>query len=922
MPTLDPDRWRDAIPYVDQALDLPEEECAAWLNALRVRDAALAADVQTLLDEYRSLTRDGFLGRSPVAMAGEPLVEGRTLGAYTLVSPIGQGGMGSVWLARRSDGRYERSVAIKFPRIALPASGGERFKREGSLLGRLAHPHIADLIDAGVSPNGQPYLVLEHVDGKPLDQYCDERRLGLEARLRVFLDVLAAVDHAHAHLIVHRDIKPPNILVTADGHVKLLDFGIAKLLASDADAGAAEPLTREGGAAMTPEYAAPEQVTGGAVTTATDVYALGVVLYLLLTGRHPAGTGTRSPAELIKAIVETVPTRPSAVVELDSSGVGHDSPAVRASRRSLNPEKLRRALRGDLDTLVAKALKKDPRERYGSVAAFADDVRRYLRHEPLSARPDTLGYRAGKFVRRNRLSVALTTVALAATVAGVAGILIQARTARRQRDFALRQWSQAEAINDLDEFLGGEIGSSIPGETLDLAEHVLGLRQGGNPADRVEILIQLSSRSPLEKGNARHRRMAEEAYALSREVPEPAIRAKAACQLGMALAVESVMSEKTLVPRAEALIREGLGELPADPQYARERAFCLQNGSYVSRTAGSIDEAISRMRQAQQALDQAPSRSDAFELRVSQGLADALRFQGRWGEACAEYEKLSSRLTALGRGETGLGYSTDYKWGQSLNLLGRPQEAEKLVHLAIVGFSESEDDPDVLPWQLVTHAQALRDLGQLQRSAAEAEHAYAVAMKKDEQAFVTQALLLRASIERLGGNLDRARDLLAEAEPRLRGSLPAGDVGLAPLLSEQGLLAAARGNATTGLELMNQAVSIAEPAARTAHKGIELVPRFLTYRSEIELQLGRTDDAVADANRALALIQDVIQQGRASSSAGHAYLALGHALQAQNRPDQALAAFRSAVENLQSTLGPDHPDTRSARQLAGPGTPL
>jgi serine/threonine-protein kinase len=675
MPALDGDRWQAAIPHFDEALELPEAERTAWLEALGAKDAALAADVQGLLDEYRLLTREGFLARSPMAPTEQPSLEGSAVGAYTLVSPIGQGGMGSVWLAQRSDGRYQRQVAVKFPRVALPASGNERFKREGSLLGRLSHPHIADLVDAGVSLSGRPYLVLEHVAGEPIDRYCDRHELGLEARIRLFLDVLAAVAHAHAHLIVHRDLKPSNVLVTTEGQVKLLDFGIAKLLADDPTG--AEPLTREGGAAMTPEYAAPEQVTGGPITTATDVYALGVLLYLLLTGEHPTGRGPRSAAQLVKAIVETDPLRPSQAVA--SSGPGADAAA--AARRSIRAEKLRRALRGDLDTVVLKALKKNPSERYASVTALADDLRRFLQHEPISARPDTLAYRTGKFIRRNRVLVGVVTLALAVTAAGLAEALREARNARVQRDFALRQWSRAEAINDLDEFLASD-DSPNRADAYDAAERILGLHEGTDPANRVEVPIQLSKSAPLEQGSARALRMAEEAYKLAGTLPGPATRAKAACALGNALAQKGMVSDKSLLPRAEALVQEGLSGLPDEPQFALERSFCLLCGSYVSISRGESSESILRLRQAQEALKQAPSHTESFDLLLKQSLADALRAGGRLAEACAEYERLSTRLGALGRDETGLAYSNDFKWGMALYSLGRPGEAEKRIHRA------------------------------------------------------------------------------------------------------------------------------------------------------------------------------------------------------------------------------------------------
>ncbi len=336
--------------------------------------------------------------------------------------------MGSVWLARRNDGRFERQVALKFLNIALLGKEGEdRFKREGKILALLAHRHIAELIDAGVTAAGQPYLVLEYVDGDQIDRYCDQRQLDLHTRIRLFLQVLDAVAAAHANLIVHRDLKPSNVLVRKDGDVKLLDFGIAKLIEAENDPERQTAFTI-GGTALTPEYAAPEQLKGEAITVSTDVYALGVLLYLLLTGRHPSAEGQSSPAELVKTIVESEPLRPSDAVAMAVTGA--DDSAARALLRSASVEKLRRVLRGDLDTILAKALKKDPRERYASVGAFADDLRRYLKCEPIKARPDTLMYRAGKFARRHRAGLFIVLLALMGVATGITGMLLQARTAR------------------------------------------------------------------------------------------------------------------------------------------------------------------------------------------------------------------------------------------------------------------------------------------------------------------------------------------------------------------------------------------------------------------------------------------------------------------------------------------------------------
>ncbi|HLW88573.1 MAG TPA: serine/threonine-protein kinase [Terriglobales bacterium] len=451
MSTLSPDQWQEVSPYLDEVLDIDADQRAAWLFALSKKDPRLAAMVQALLDEQLQLKQEGFLERSPLR-AGAGLA-GQKVGAYTLVSQIGQGGMGSVWLAQRSDGRFERQAAVKFVSIALTSrTTEERFKREGSILGRLIHPHIAELFDAGISADGTPYLVLEYVDGAAIDQYCDDHKLDVDARVRLFLDVLSAVSEAHANLVVHRDIKPSNVLVRSDGQVKLLDFGIAKLLAREGDTASATMLTMEGGGALTPRFAAPEQVTSGTVTTATDVYALGVLLYLLLTGEHPAGRGVHSPAELVKAIVELEAPRASRIVS-DGSGV--------AETRGTTRDKLRRQLWGDLDTILGKALKKNPQERYVSVTAFADDLRRYLRHEAISVRPDTFAYRATKFLRRNRAAVASGGIAMVLVIGSLlTGLLI----ANRERKIAERRFAQVRQLANKYIALDNDI-RGLPGST-------------------------------------------------------------------------------------------------------------------------------------------------------------------------------------------------------------------------------------------------------------------------------------------------------------------------------------------------------------------------------------------------------------------------------------------------------------------------
>ena len=447
-PTPDAATWARLSPLLDEALDLPMSERAAWLAALQARAPEDAGVLQGLLDRHEAAGRDKFLTGSALPQAAHPAA-GQHLGPWTIEAPLGEGGMASVWLARRSDGRHEGQAAIKLMHGRLHGTqASQRFEREGRILARLEHPHIARLLDAGVASSGdggQPYLVLELVRGEPIDRWCDERQLDVEARLRLFVDVVQAVAAAHAQLVVHRDLKPGNVMVDGQGQVKLLDFGIARLLdeGEQSDSGAApaaSPITRTGQRAYTPAWAAPEQVRGEPVSTATDVWALGVLLCQLLTGRHPSGLPWASD---ITAWMQaaTLPDikRPS---RLAAEG---DTAAALATARGLPPLRLARRLQGELDQIVLRALADEPGRRYASAQALADDVMRHLRNEPVSAVADTVGYRATKFVRRNRLAVGAASTTLLALLVGVLGTSWQAVEAQRQRVHAEAQRGRAES---------------------------------------------------------------------------------------------------------------------------------------------------------------------------------------------------------------------------------------------------------------------------------------------------------------------------------------------------------------------------------------------------------------------------------------------------------------------------------------------
>jgi serine/threonine-protein kinase len=424
----------------EAAIAMPASERAAWLADACGGDAELRHELDTLLAAHDRPHRVFDTSAAPAAiLAGrDALPAGYRIGTYEIVRHVGDGGMGSVYEATRSDGAFVKSVAIKVVHPGLhSAEMLRRFHSERQVLATLTHANIATLLDAGTTDGGRPYFVMEYVDGSPIDAYCDARELGLDDRLRLFLNVCAAVEHAHEHLVIHRDLKPDNVLVRHDGVVKLLDFGIAKVLHPETegtDAGTTA-LFRP----MTLRYASPEQVRGDAVTTSTDIYSLGVLLYQLLTRTSPYPLQAVSGPGMERAICDAIPVAPS----------------VAAGSDSATPWQHR--LRGDLDAIVLMALRKEPERRYRTVEQFGEDIRRYRSGLPIVARPDTARYRIGKFVRRNRLATVSAVFAVLALLGGVATTTWSARVARREAAAAIveRENARLEAVRvqRLNEFL-------------------------------------------------------------------------------------------------------------------------------------------------------------------------------------------------------------------------------------------------------------------------------------------------------------------------------------------------------------------------------------------------------------------------------------------------------------------------------------
>lgn len=550
---MDAARWRRLTDRFEEITSSPEPEARLQLDALRAQDPELADELAAMLAAHRS-------GR-PLALERELAEEGGewrsarpdTVGPYRLIELLGEGGMAEVWLAERDEPGFRRLVALKRIRAGIATEElRRRFEIEREALARLSHRSIARLLDGGVDEQRVPYLVLDRVEGAPITAAADRLHLTLTERLRLFLEVCDAVSYAHARLVVHRDLKPSNILLTEALEVRLLDFGIAKLL----DPMAPGATTRTALRLVTPEYASPEQLDGGVITTATDVYALGLLLFELLAGRRPFRDHEGSVGALERAVRELTAPRPS-------DTAARDPTATIAASRATTPQALSRALRGDLDTVVATALQKEPARRYASVGELAEDVRRFLRDEPLRARPESSFYRFRKFARRHRAGVSAATLVavLVVAFAGYAGW--QSALLTRERDRARSERDKAREVSDfLVELFGADpyaddesIRDSTPvGEVLGRSELAVRRELAGRPDLQAALLSQLARLQGHLGQLVAARALAAEALDLRRALPGDQ-RADVAESLNVLATLQQELRE--LEP-AEAGFREAL----------------------------------------------------------------------------------------------------------------------------------------------------------------------------------------------------------------------------------------------------------------------------------------------------------------------------------------------------------------------------
>ena len=871
---MTPERWRRLEEVFHGAAELDPPQQACYLDEACAGDAELRREAEALL---ASSGGEGDLavevGRAASCALAAARMVGARLGPYRVVKELGEGGMGRVYLAYRDDDQFQRRVAVKLADTAQAPEVRGRFRSERQILAALDHPNIARLLDGGTAEEGVPYLVLEYVEGEPIDRYCDIHQLGIEDRLQIFRAVCSAVHYAHQNLVVHRDLKPSNVLVTPEGTAKLLDFGIAKLLKPELLA-QAPALTTALHRPMTPEYASPEQVRGETVTTASDVYSLGVLLYELLTGCRPLRLEGQGLA-IERIVSEVEPDPPSRAAMWPAEGASGRTPEQRSRDRGRTPERLRRQLEGDLDNIVMMALRKAPARRYASVEQLAEDVRRTLDGMPVRARKDTIRYRVRKFVRRNRYGVATALLFLTLVVGFGVNRAKLARDLAVERD---RARQEAETARSVASFLEHVFRFADPTETaepavtaremLDRAAQRLS-GQAGEPTEvRGELLDAIGNVYRHMGVHARAEPLLLEALALRRQGPgeETLDTAQSLLHLGELRADESRYAEgEDLLRRALRVREKLLGKV--HPGVAE----ALYSLGLLLRREGKSVEAEGALRRAVALSEAASVDSEPVALGLDR-LALVLEDQGRLREA----ETVARRAVDIARRRMG---DRDADTGRCVGRLGSVLSesgayaaAEPLIREALDTRRRKlgPNHPTVAVW-LEQLANLRRDRGDL----TEAEPIYRDAMARAVGALGEdhfQVASIRANLGKLllaQGRLDEAEVLFTrsfEVRDRLRHE------SLFALDSREGLarVAAARGDLA----------------------GAEAIFR-----------------EILEARR-----RSVLPPGLPMSST---LLGLGEVLRARHEAASATPFLRQALELRLGSLPPQHKDVAAARSALG-----
>ena len=867
---MDPELWSELSPLLDRALELSGAERDSWIGEIRARSPALAAELTSLLSGESAADERRFL-----SVPLDVTLEGLQLGAYTLERLIGQGGMGSVWLARRTDGRFEGKAAVKLLNLALLSpSGQERFRREGSVLARLTHSGIARLLDAGVSPAGQPYLVLEHIDGERIDDFVESHDLAPDARIRLFLQVLDAVGHAHANLIVHRDLKPSNIMVTSDGVVKLLDFGIAKLLGEQSGE-EQTGLTAEGARALTPKFAAPEQVRGEPVTTATDVYALGVLLYLLLSGRHPTAEGISTTADAVRALCETEPAKLGA---------------------------------GDLDTILDKALRKEAGERYQTVAAFADDLGRYLRHEPVSARRPTLAYRARKFVRRNRAGATAAMIVAAALIGATIFSVGQMREARRQRDAAVAANKRSTMQSDFQALLMSQVGDKpiTMREILERGRATLEREYAGDPRFLSTTFIEMAeSYSQLGDSKIRGTLLARaESLSVAGGYTEQLPEIRCSTADNMRTNGDYALARQTFA-EADAMLR-------TRPQPEVE-SICL---GYEADLASELGDGARSARLTSRAIAIRDSLGDVRDMRYDgllSSLAYSLDRQGRYRDAIGVYHRAAAIMDSGGRGGTMNRAIMQHDLALTLVEVGETAEAERLLHDVLLRVAQS--DPQAhLPSQALIHYAHTALFNHRLDSASKYFAMLASQARQDSNGYwEARGLFGLVQSQVQAGHIDDARRSLKRfraiaSNPKLASSDDqVVDVRVLEAWTALGAgdTAAAYDRVVDALRSHGYFAGVRKPIFRAA----------LILAAETALATHRAADALAFARDARSIAARDSLAETHSAYVGEARLMEARALLAGGDTVGARVTLDRAVVALRNGAGSEHPRTREAEAM-------
>lgn len=875
--------WASIDAVFSALLDLPPEQRAAALAEHCGDDDALANAVRRLLDaEQRSSAAFDSAAASVRALAEgavQPFPDDAAMippglqqvGAYQLTERLGTGGMSVVWKAERNDGEFQQTVAIKLMRRWIESGETlQRFRAERRILARLEHPNLARLLDGGVVGDGWPYFVMEYVDGVPITQYCDDHRLDVDQRLALFMQMLDVVQYAHRRLVVHRDIKPSNILVTADGRVKLLDFGIAKVLDQEAMSATESELTQVGGRPMTPAYASPEQITGEPVTTASDVYALGVLLYQLLTGRSPYRASPDQPLRLRAAVLGQTPPNPSIRV-LEA---GDDSDAgTHARRRGTTPRRLARRLRGDLDVICQVALRKEPERRYAIVEQLAADLERHRRRLPVLARAGNWRYLTGRFVRRNAWGLAAGVLIPLAVLIGI-GVHVDRLSAERDRAEVAAVQAAREAA-----------------KARQVTDYLVSLFRAADPAHaagREVTAVELVERGIDETGRlAEDPALQAEMFRVLGQVSQALGRYQSAAELLLrSLATLDAMPAPTTLDRADVLADLGfihfqLGRLEESEQFNRDALAALPAGDALRRAPvltnlGIVHIMTSRYQDAEVLLAEAIAAHEsgapgsAAHATTLNALGTLLSRQGRHGEAIAMLETaLELRRVLFGELHPAISVSLG-NLGIALIDAGEAAAAEPYLLQAL------EIDEQLLGYEhpsvavlLNQVAAARRELGDVAGSLDHLQRALGILQQHEGEDGASPAIAMVLSGLGSGhlrlGAYEEAAGYFTETiaiEERVLGpnsrDLAVNLVQLGTARLGQGRHDEAEALYLRGLRILSDLLSEDDPRIGNA----------LGYLAEVNRQRGQHEEAVAMGSRAL----EIYRAARSSDTTALAIL--------------------------------------------------